>query len=84
LVIVDESQNLEAPLTLKTILTRVGEGSKIVMLGDTSQIDNVYAGPDTNALAMLVDRFAGQPLFGQVVLTRGERSPLANLAAELL
>jgi PhoH-like ATPase len=84
LVIVDESQNLEAPLTLKTILTRIGEGSKIVMLGDTSQIDNVYAGPDTNALAMLVDRFAGQELFGQVVLTRGERSPLANLAAELL
>lgn len=84
LVIVDESQNLEAPLTLKTILTRIGDGSKIVLLGDTTQIDNVYTGPDTNALAMLIDRFAGQSLFGQVMLTRGERSPLANLAAELL
>ncbi len=84
LVLVDESQNLEAPLTLKTILTRVGEGSKIVMLGDTTQIDNIYTGPDTNALAVLIDRFAGQSLFGQMVLTRGERSALANLAAELL
>ncbi len=84
LVLVDESQNLEAPLTLKTILTRIGEGSKIVMLGDNSQIDNIYTGPDTNALAMLVDRFAGEPLFGQMVLTRGERSPLAELATDLL
>jgi len=84
LVLTDEAQNLEAPLTLKTILTRIGEGSKLVMLGDTSQIDNAYAGAETNALSVLVDRFSGQELFGHVTLTRGERSELATLAAELL
>lgn len=84
LVLTDEAQNLEAPLTLKTILTRIGEGSKLVMLGDTSQIDNAYAGAETNALSVLVDRFSGQDLFGHVTLTKGERSELATLASELL
>ena len=84
LVLTDEAQNLEAPLTLKTILTRIGEGSKLVMLGDTSQIDNAYAGAETNALSVLVDRFSGQELFGHVTLTKGERSELATLAAEIL
>ena len=84
LVLTDEAQNLEAPLTLKTILTRIGEGSKLVMLGDTSQIDNAYAGTETNALSVLVDRFSGQELFGHVTLTKGERSELATLAAEIL
>jgi len=84
MIIVDEAQNLEAPLTLKTILTRVGEGSKLVMLGDITQIDNSYVGEESNALSVLVDRFRGQELFGHVKLNRGERSELANLAAELL
>ena len=82
-IIVDESQNLEQ-LTLKTILTRVGEGSKVVFLGDVSQIDNPYVSSDSNALAVLADRLAGQDLFGHLYLTRGERSPVATLAAELL
>lgn len=82
-VLVDESQNLEQ-LTLKTILTRVGEGSKVVFLGDTSQIDNPYVSRDSNALAVLTDRLAGQELFGHLTLTRGERSPVATLAADLL
>lgn len=82
-VLVDESQNLEQ-LTLKTILTRLGEGSKVVFLGDTSQIDNPYVSRDSNALAVLTDRLAGQELFGHLTLTRGERSPVATLAADLL
>jgi len=82
-VLVDESQNLEQ-LTLKTILTRVGEGSKVVFLGDTSQIDNPYVSRDSNALAVLTDRLAGQELFGHLTLTRGERSRVATLAADLL
>lgn len=82
-IIVDESQNLEQ-LTLKTILTRVGEASKVVFLGDVSQIDNPYVSSDSNALAVLADRLAGQELFGHLHLTRGERSPVATLASELL
>jgi len=82
-VLVDESQNLEQ-LTLKTILTRMGEGSKVVFLGDTSQIDNPYVSRDSNALAVLTDRLAGTELFGHLTLTRGERSAVATLASELL
>jgi PhoH-like ATPase len=82
-IIVDEAQNLEQ-LTLKTILTRVGEGSKVVFLGDTSQIDNPYVSRDSNALAVLADSMANQALFGHLILTRGERSPVATLAASLL
>lgn len=80
-VIVDESQNLE-PLSAKTILTRIGVGSKVVFLGDTSQIDNPYTSTDVNALAVTLDRLAGSELFGHVHLTRGERSPLAELASQ--
>ena len=82
-IIVDEAQNLEQ-LTLKTILTRVGEGSKVVFLGDVSQIDNPYVSRDSNALAVLADRLIGQRLFGHLLLTKGERSQVASLAAELL
>jgi PhoH-like ATPase len=83
LLLVDEAQNAEIP-TLKTILTRVGEGSKVVFLGDTTQMDNPYVSERTNALAALVDRFAGQPLFGHIRLEKGQRSPVADLAAHLL
>ncbi|MGH9077281.1 MAG: PhoH family protein [Acidimicrobiales bacterium] len=82
-IIVDEAQNLE-PLTLKTILTRLGEGSKVVLVGDVSQIDSPFVSERTSGISVLADRFAGQALFGHLVLTQGERSPVADLAAELL
>jgi PhoH-like ATPase len=79
-VVVDEAQNLE-PTTLKTILTRVGEGTKIVFTGDTSQIDAPYLSEHNNAVAVLIDAFAGEPCFGHVRLTNCERSEVASLAA---
>lgn len=83
IVVVDEAQNLE-PTTLRTVLTRIGEGTKVVFTGDTSQIDAPYLGESNNALAVLVQAFAGQPCFGHVTLTACERSAVASLAAELL
>jgi PhoH-like ATPase len=82
-VVVDEAQNLE-PTTLKTILTRVGEGTKVVFTGDTSQIDAPYMGESNNALAVLIQAFGGQECFGHVTLAACERSEVASLAAELL
>ena len=82
-VVVDEAQNLE-PTTLKTILTRIGEGTKVVFTGDTSQIDAPYMGESNNALAVLIQAFADQPCFGHVTLSSCERSEVASLAAELL
>lgn len=82
-MIVDEAQNLE-PLTLKTILTRLGSGSKVALIGDVSQIDSPWVSERTSALSVLADRFAGQELFGHLVLNQGERSAVADLAAELL
>jgi PhoH-like ATPase len=83
IVVVDEAQNLE-PTTLKTVLTRVGEGTKVVFTGDTSQIDAPYLGESNNALAVLIQAFGGQRCFGHVTLTSCERSTVASLAAELL
>jgi PhoH-like ATPase len=83
IVIVDEAQNLE-PTTLKTILTRIGEGTKVVFTGDTSQIDAPYLGESNNALAVLIQAFGGQRCFGHVTLSSCERSTVASLAAELL
>lgn len=82
-VVVDEAQNLE-PTTLKTILTRIGEGTKVVFTGDTSQIDAPYMGESNNALAVLINAFANQPCFGHITLAACERSEVASLAAELL
>ena len=82
-VVVDEAQNLE-PTTLKTILTRIGDGTKVVCTGDTSQIDAPYMGESNNALAVLIQAFAGQSCFGHVTLSACERSEVASLAAELL
>ena len=82
-VVVDEAQNLE-PTTLKTILTRVGEGTKVVFTGDTSQIDAPYMSESNNALAVLIGAFRGQRCFGHITLNTCERSAVANLAAELL
>ena len=83
MVVVDEAQNLE-PTTLKTVLTRVGEGTKVIFTGDTSQIDAPYLGESNNALAVLIQAFEGQSCFGHVTLTACERSTVASLAAELL
>lgn len=83
IVVIDEAQNLE-PTTLKTILTRVGESSKVIFTGDTSQIDAPYLGESNNALAVLTQAFRGQRCFGHITLTSCERSDVASLAAELL
>ena len=82
-MVVDEAQNL-TPHEVKTIVTRVGEGTKIVLTGDPYQIDNPYVDAESNGLTWLVERFKGQPLAGHVTLLRGERSALAELAANLL
>jgi PhoH-like ATPase len=79
-IVVDEAQNLE-PTTLKTILTRVGEGTKVVFTGDTSQIDAPYLSEQNNAVSVLIDAFAGESCFGHVRLTHCERSEVASLAA---
>ncbi len=79
-VLVDEAQNLE-PTTLKTILTRIGEGTKVVFTGDTSQIDAPYLSEHNNAVSVLIDAFAGEPCFGHIRLTHCERSEVASLAA---
>ena len=83
IVVIDEAQNLE-PTTLRTILTRIGDGTKVVFTGDTSQIDAPYLGETNNALAVLTNAFSGQPCFGHITLTACERSSVASLAAELL
>jgi PhoH-like ATPase len=78
-VIVDEAQNLELP-TLKVILTRMATGSKVVFCGDLSQVDNPYISP-YGGLAALIEKMKGSPLFGHVTMSKGVRSPLAELAA---
>lgn len=83
IVVVDEAQNLE-PTTLKTILTRIGDGTKVIFTGDTSQIDAPYLGESNNALAVLTQAFRGQRCFGHITLTSCERSAVASLAAQLL
>jgi PhoH-like ATPase len=83
IVVVDEAQNLE-PTTLKTVLTRIGDGTKVIFTGDTTQIDAPYLGESNNALAVLVQAFSGQRCFGHVTLSACERSAVASLAAELL
>lgn len=82
LVIIDEAQNLELP-TLKVILTRMGQGSKVVFCGDLTQVDNPYVSP-FGGLAALVEKLKGRRLFGHVTLDRSVRSPLAELAATTL
>ena len=66
------------------ILTRIGDGTKVVFTGDTSQIDSPYLGETNNELAVLTNAFGGQPCFGHITLTACERSSVASLAAELL
>jgi len=82
-VIVDEAQNL-TPHEVKTIVTRCGEGTKIVLTGDPYQIDNPYVDAATNGLTYAANRMHAEALVGHIVLTKGERSALANLAANKL
>ncbi len=81
--IVDEAQNL-TPHEIKTIITRVGEGTKIVLTGDIYQIDHPYLDSQSNGLSYLIDHFMGQKLYSHINLEKGERSELAELASDLL
>lgn len=81
--IVDEAQNL-TPHEVKTIITRAGEGSKIVLTGDIYQIDHPYLESQSNGLSYLIEHFKGQKLYAHVNLEKGERSELAELASNLL
>ncbi|MGA9294227.1 MAG: PhoH family protein, partial [Ignavibacteriaceae bacterium] len=81
--VVDEAQNL-TPHEIKTIITRVGEGSKIVFTGDIYQIDHPYLDSQSNGLSYLIDHFKGQKLYSHINLEKGERSELAELASNLL
>lgn len=82
-MIVDDAQNL-SPHEIKTILSRAGKDTKVVVTGDPYQIDTPYLDADSNGLTYLVDRFKGQKIHGHITFSKTERSPLAALVAELL
>ena len=82
-LIIDEAQNL-TPHEVKTIITRAGEGTKVVLTGDPEQIDNPYIDAASNGLTYVVERFKNEPLAGHITLSKGERSSLAERAAALL
>ena len=82
-IIIDEAQNL-TPLEIKTIITRVGENTKIVFTGDPYQIDSAYLDANTNGLTYMADKLKNEKIAGHITLVKGERSPLAEIAAKLL
>ncbi len=82
-IIIDEAQNL-SPHEVKTIVSRAGTDAKVVLTGDPFQIDSPYLDANSNGLTYLVEAFKGQSIFGHVLMSRSERSHLAELAAELL
>jgi PhoH-like ATPase len=82
-LIVDEAQNL-TPHEVKTILTRAGEGTKVILTGDPDQIDNPYVDAASNGLTYVVERFKNEPLAGHITFIKGERSDLAERATQLL
>ncbi|MCG8636541.1 MAG: PhoH family protein [Desulfobacterales bacterium] len=81
--IVDEAQNL-TPHEVKTIITRAGEGTKIIFTGDIFQIDHPYLDSQTNGLAYIIEKMKGQRLYAHINLEKGERSELAELASKIL
>jgi len=81
--IIDEAQNLTSH-EMKTIITRAGEGTKIILTGDPYQIDNPYIDASSNGLTYIVERFQNQSIAGHITLTKGERSELATIAANIL
>jgi PhoH-like ATPase len=82
-LIIDEAQNL-TPKQMKTLITRAGPGTKVVCLGNIAQIDTPYLTEGSSGLTYVVDRFKGWPHAGHITLQRGERSRLADHAAEVL
>ena len=82
-LVVDEAQNL-TPLEIKTIVTRAGEGTKLVFTGDPDQIDNPYIDSSSSGFNSVVRRFLGEPMAAHVLLSKGERSALAERASDLL
>jgi PhoH-like ATPase len=82
-MIVDEAQNL-TPHEIKTIITRAGEGTKIILTGDPYQIDHPYLDSSSNGLTTVAERFKPEALGGHITLSKGERSPLAELATQVL
>ena len=82
-MIIDEAQNL-TPLEVKTIITRVGNGTKIVFTGDPYQIDNPYVDSSSNGFNYLVSKFRKEAISAHIELQHGERSELAELAANIL
>jgi PhoH-like ATPase len=82
-IIIDEAQNL-TPHEVKTVISRAGQGTKVILTGDPSQIDNPYLDKDSNALTYTVARFKNQSIFGHMLLEKTERSELAAIAADIL
>ena len=82
-IIIDEAQNMNRH-EIKTVLTRVGEGTKIVLTGDIEQIDNIYIDSTNNGLSYLVEKFKDQEIAGHITLLKGERSKVASVAARIL
>jgi PhoH-like ATPase len=82
-IIIDEAQNL-SPHEIKTVVSRAGEGTKVILTGDPYQIDSPYLDSNSNGLTYLVEAFKGQEVYGHVLLEKSERSRLAELAVELL
>ena len=82
-MIVDEAQNL-TPHEVKTIITRAGEGTKIILTGDPYQIDHPYLDSSNNGLTTVAERFKEEAIAGHIIMTKGERSPLAELATQIL
>ena len=82
-IVIDEAQNLTKH-EIKTIITRIGEGTKIVLTGDIEQIDNAYVNETSNGLAHAVEKFKEYHLAGHVSFKKGERSELATLASKVL
>lgn len=83
LLIVDEAQNL-TPHEVKTIITRAGEGTKVILTGDPEQIDHPYLDRNSNGLSYVINKMCGQELFAHVTLVKGERSILSEIASHLL
>jgi PhoH-like ATPase len=82
-IIIDEAQNL-TPHEVKTIVSRAGTGSKVILAGDAYQIDNPYLDASSNGLTYVVERFKQEAIYGHITLGKSERSELASLAARLL
>jgi PhoH-like ATPase len=82
-MIIDEAQNL-TPHEVKTIISRAGKGTKVILTGDATQIDNPYLDKDSNGLTYIVNKFKNHRIYGHIFLERTERSELASIAAELL